>query len=167
MKTILCVLSLMVLSFGASAKTVVTLTKSSPYCSVAFETSAVKRIDGKRYLGFDIADIDLADLYMTKGTLENSVSSQWLNAGDRHFISAYINASIGPKHIPFEIPSKSEDYNIYLDIDVDQALPCTCFKGAEKPSRCNETSYINITFQDGRGGWWRQTGENTAERVVD
>jgi hypothetical protein len=167
MKTTLFVLSLMFLSFNASAKTVITLAKSSSSCSVGFETSTVNRIDGKRYLGFDITDINLADLYMARGVLETSVSSQWLNTGERYFISAYINGSVGPKHIPFEIPIKSDDYNRYVDIDVDEALPCTCFKGVEKPTRCNETSYLNITFQDGYGNLWRQTGENTAERVVD
>ena len=161
------ILMLLFAAFNVSAKTVLTLTKSSPFCSVDFVTSEVKRIDGKRYLGLDSSDINLADLSMAKGTLESAVSSEWLNAGEQYFISAYINHAIGPKHIPIVIPYRSEGYSTYLDINIDEILPCTCFKGAEKPMRCHETSYINITFQDNTGGWWRQTGENTAERVVD
>jgi hypothetical protein len=156
----------LLLSFGASAKTVITLNKSSSICSVNFESKkSYKRIKGQKYLRFRIQDIKLSDLYMAKGSLESSVDSQWLNADERYYISAYVNHSIGPKHIPITIPKRDEDWNRYIDIDIDQYLPCSCFSGADKPARCIEKNYHNITFKDRFGNWWQQTGKDTAKRI--
>jgi hypothetical protein len=138
----------LLLSFGASAKTVITLNKSSSICSVNFESKkSYKRIKGQKYLRFRITDIKLSDLYMAKGSLESSVDSQWLNTGERYYISAYINNSIGPKHIGFEIPQRDEEWNRYIDIDIDKYLPCFCFKGMEKPNRCVREKYHNIIIK--------------------
>jgi hypothetical protein len=137
----------------ASAKTVITLTKSSQYCSVSFKTSEVKRINGKKYLGLNISDIDLVGLHMSRHILETSVSSQWLNTGERYFVSVYVNGSIGPKHIPIEIPERSDDYSRYIDINIDEYLPEQCF-GRQK-----------IRFRDRFGQWWETTGEGTAKGI--
>ncbi len=165
MKTIILFLTLFI-SVGASAKTVITLNKSSSICSVAFESkSSSKRIKGQKYLKFKIQDIKLSDLYMAKGSLESSVDSQWLNTGERYYISAFINSSIGPKHIPILIPEKDKNWNRYLDIDIDEYLPCSCFTGADKPSRCIERNYHDVTFKDRFGNWWQQTDKDTAKRI--
>jgi hypothetical protein len=154
------------LSFGSIAKTVIALNKTSSSCSVAFESKASsKRIDGQKYLRFKIQDIKLSDLYMAKGSLESSVDSQWLNTGERYYISAYVNSSIGPRHIPIDIPPKDNDYNRYVDIDIDKYLPCSCFSGADKPARCIEKNYHDITFKDRFGNWWQQTGKDSAKRI--
>lgn len=154
------------LSADALAKTVINVNKSSSACSVAFETGAVKRIGGEKYLGLNIPDIKLGDLHMVKGSLESSVSSEWLNTGEKYFISAYINYSMGPKHIPITIPQKSEDNNRYVDINIDKYLPCSCFTGAEKPDRCVEKNCY-IIFRDQSGDWWRQVDEMTAKRIEE
>lgn len=165
MKTTILFLAILV-SVNASAKTVITLNKTSSICSVAFESkSSSKRIKGQKYLKFKIQDIKLSDLYMTKGSLESSVDSQWLNTGEKYYISAYINSSIGPRHIPILIPEKDEDWNRYVDINIDEYLPCSCFTGADKPSRCIERNYHDITFKDKFGNWWQQTGKDTAKRI--
>ena len=165
MKTTILFLTLLI-SVSASAKTVITLNKTSSICSVAFESKASgKRIHGQKYLSFKIQDIKLSDLYMAKGSLESSVDSQWLNTGEKYYISAFINSSIGPKHIPILIPKKDEDWNRYVDINIDEYLPCSCFIGADKPSRCVEVNRHNITFKDRVGNWWQQTGKNTAKRI--
>jgi hypothetical protein len=154
---------LLTLSFLTQAKTVLTLTKSSSICSVSFESKySSKRIDGEKYLKFKISDIKLGDLYMAKGSLESSTSSQWLNTGEKYYISAYINNSIGPKHIPIVIPKRDDDWNSYLDIHIDKYLPCKCFKDS-KPTHCQE-NFVN-RFQDKFGNWWQQTGKDTARKV--
>ena len=165
MKTTILFLTLLI-SVSASAKTVITLNKTSSICSVAFESKASsKRIQGQKYLSFKIQDIKLSDLYMAKGSLESSVDSQWLNTGERYYISAFINSSIGPRHIPVLIPEKDKDWNRYVDIDIDEYLPCSCFTGADKPSRCIERNYHDITFKDRFGNWWQQTGKDSAKRI--
>ncbi len=50
-------------------------------------------------------------------------------------------------------------------IDIDEYLPCSCFTGADKPSRCIESNYHNVTFKDRFGNWWQQTGKYSARRV--
>lgn len=161
MKTTIFLLSL-IISSSAFAKTVITLTKSSSICSVAFQTGGVKRIKGRRYSGFEIQDIKLSDLSMTKGSLESSVDSQWLSSGERYFISAYINSSIGPKHIPMVIPKKYNGGDKFLDINIDKYLPCSCFEGVEKPQKCGGGFG---RFQDKSGNWWQQIDENTAKKI--
>lgn len=86
---------------------------------------------------------------MAKGSLESSVDSQWPNTGERYYISAFINPSIEPKYIPVLIPEKDENWKYrYVDINIDEYLPCSCFTGADEPSRCIERSYYDITFKD-------------------
>lgn len=87
-------------AFNVAAKAVTTLNKDSSICSVAFQSNqSSKRTEGKKYLRFKIQDIRLSDLNMVKGSLESPVSSQWLNTGKHYYISAYINNTIGLKHI--------------------------------------------------------------------
>jgi hypothetical protein len=157
------------LPFILQAKTVITLTKSSSICSVNFESKkSYKRIAGDKYLRFKISDIKLSDLAMARGQLESQVDSQWLNTGEKYYISAYLKDKkgnyIGPKHIGFTIPERGKDWDRYIDINLDDYLPCSCFRGANKPQRC-QSDYSTNTFKDRFGNWWQQTGKDTAVKI--
>ena len=162
-KYTLLALSIFFLSSSVFAKTVITLTKSSHHCSVAFESKKdSQRINDLKYLRFRIDDIKLSDLTMSKGSLESSVDSQWLNAGEKYYISAYINHSIGPKHIPIVISEKeSGNRDDYVDINIDEYLPCGCFKGPEKPQRCFGQSHFQLHYSFQKySNWQKQKNRN-------
>jgi hypothetical protein len=172
MKAILIIVTL-ALSIGVYAKTTITLTKSSAICAVNFESKkSSQRINKQKYLRFKISDIKLSDLAMSRGQLESQVDSQWLNTGEKYYISAYAKDKkgnyIGPKHIPLTIPPKGADYDRYLDVDIDEYLPCSCFRGVNKPSHCqSENDYSINKFRDRFGNWWQQTGKNSAKRIAN
>jgi hypothetical protein len=169
----LLLLPLLLLPFLLNAKTVITLTKSSAICAVNFESKkSSQRINKQKYLRFKISDIKLSDLAMSRGQLESQVDSQWLNTGEKYYISAFVKNKkgnyIGPKHIPLTIPPKGADYDRYLDVDIDEYLPCSCFRGVNKPSHCqSENDYSINKFKDKFGNWWQQTGKNSAKRIAN
>lgn len=135
MKKVVILILTCLLSFSISAKTVITVNKTSYKCAVSFKTGTVKIINGKKYLGFSISDINLSDLYMHKKSLESSVDSQWLNSGERYYLPMYVNNGIGPINIHFTIPERKSDYNRYLSINIDKYLPSFCFKRKKKRIR--------------------------------
>lgn len=164
---ILLVFLTFLLSTQISAKTFITLNKTSSTCSVEFKSKSLyKIIDRKQYFKFQALDIKLSDLHMANDSSIVSVASQWLNAGEKYYISAHINNSTEPKHIPIIIPKQDSEHNQYIDIELDEYLPCSCFNNVEEtPSRCIQKESSDISFKEQFRNWWKQTGRDGAKEI--